>query len=97
MTDLTELGVKAIRDAARDVAALKESEGGDILVYGSATLAKALLRHGLADELRLMMFPLTIGGGLRLFDDNRQLQQFMLKRSITMSNGVLLAEYEPGR
>ena len=46
-----------LRDVAKDVAALKLTEGGDILAYGSATLVKALLHHDLVDELRLMIFP----------------------------------------
>ena len=65
-----------LRDVAKDVAALKNTDGGDILVYGSGTLVKALLHHDLIDELRLMVYPLSIGGGLRLFDDNRELKKF---------------------
>jgi dihydrofolate reductase len=84
-----------LRDVARDVAALKKTDGGDILVYGSATLVKALLHHDLIDELRLMVFPLSIGGGLRLFDNNRELKKFRLKHSRTIDNGVLILEYEP--
>ena len=84
-----------LRDVAGDVAALKKSDGGDILVYGSATLVKALLHHDLIDELRLMVYPLSIGGGLRLFDDNRELKKFGLKYSRAMDNGVLILEYQP--
>ena len=84
-----------LRDLAGDVAALKKSDGGDILVYGSATLVKALLHHDLIDELRLMVFPLSIGGGLRLFDDNRELKKFRLKHSRAFDNGVLILEYQP--
>jgi dihydrofolate reductase len=84
-----------LRDVAKDVAALKNSDGGDILVYGSATLVKALLHHDLIDELRLMVFPLSIGGGLRLFDDNRELKKFRLKHSRAIDNGVLILEYQP--
>ena len=86
-----------LRDVAKDVAALKQTDGGDILVYGSATLVKALLRHNLVDELRLMVFPLSVGGGLRLFDDNRELQQFELKHFRAIDNGVLILEYQPAR
>ncbi|MDO6429610.1 dihydrofolate reductase family protein [Flavitalea sp. BT771] len=82
-----------LRDVAGDVAALKKSDGGDILVYGSATLVKALLHHDLIDELRLMVFPLSIGGGLRLFDDNLELKKFELKHSRAADNGVLILEY----
>jgi dihydrofolate reductase len=86
-----------LRDVAKDVAALKETDGGDILVYGSATLAKALLHHDLIDELRLLVCPLSIGGGLRLFDDNRELKKFGLKHSRALDNGVLILEYQPVR
>jgi len=84
-----------LRDVAKDVAALKNSGGGDILVYGSATLVKALLQQGLVDELRLMVHPLSVGGGLRLFDDNRELKKFRLKHSHAFDNGVLILEYQP--
>jgi dihydrofolate reductase len=86
-----------IRDVAKEVAALKNTEGGDILVYGSATLVKALLQHDLVDELRLMLYPLTIGGGLRLFDDDRQLKRFELKHSQHLGSGILMLEYLPIR
>ena len=86
-----------LRDVAGDVAALKESDGGNILVYGSATLVKALLHHDLVDELRLMVYPVAIGGGLRLFDDNRELKKFGLKHSRAIDKGILILEYEPIR
>ena len=86
-----------LRDVARDVTALKDTDGGDILVYGSATLAKALLHHDLIDELRLQLYPVSIGGGLRLFDDNWELKKFGLKSSRALDNGVLILEYQPVR
>lgn len=82
-----------LRDPATDVPKLKQSDGGDILVYGSGTLCKALLHHNLIDELRLMIFPVSVGGGLRLFDENRELNKFDLKHSQVMSNGVLILEF----
>jgi dihydrofolate reductase len=84
-----------LRDVAKEVAALKKTDGGDILVYGSATLVKALLHNDLVDELRLMVFPVSIGGGLRLFDDNRELKKFRLTHSRVIDNGVLILEYQP--
>jgi dihydrofolate reductase len=84
-----------LRDVAKDVAALKKSDGGDILVYGSATLVKALLHHNLVDELRLLLYPVSIGGGLKIFDDNRELNKFQLKHSRAFDNGVILLEYQP--
>ncbi len=86
-----------LRDVANDVAALKNSNGGDILVYGSATLVKALLHDDLVDELHLMVFPLSIGGGLRIFDDNRELKKFGLKHSRVTDDGILILEYQPVR
>ena len=86
-----------LRDVAKDVAALKKTEGGNILVYGSATLVKALLHHDLIDELHLMVFPVSIGGGLRIFDDNLELKKFALKQSRVIDNGVLILEYHPAR
>jgi dihydrofolate reductase len=84
-----------LRDVARDVAALKKTEGGDILVYGSATLVKALLHYDLVDELHLLVYPVAIGGGLKIFDDNLELKKFKLKHSHPTPNGVVILEYEP--
>jgi dihydrofolate reductase len=84
-----------LRDVPGDVAALKNTDGGDILVYGSGTLVKTLLHHDLVDELRLMVFPLSVGGGLRLFDDDRALKKFTLKQARVLDNGVLILEYQP--
>jgi dihydrofolate reductase len=86
-----------LRDVAKEVAALKNSDGGDILVYGSGTLVKSLLQHNFIDELRMMVHPLSVGGGLRLFDDNRELKKFRLKHSRVFDNGVLMLEYQPVR
>ena len=86
-----------LRDLVKDVAALKNTEGGNILVYGSATLVKSLLHYDLIDELRIMVYPLSIGGGLRLFDDNRELKKFTLKYSRVIDNGILILEYQPTR
>jgi dihydrofolate reductase len=83
-----------LRDVEIEVANLKQSDGGDILVYGSANLVKALLHHDLIDELRLMVYPLAIGGGLRLFDDNGELKNFVLKYSRATAEGILILEYQ---
>lgn len=82
-----------LRDVAKDAAALKETDGGDILVYGSATLVKSLLHHNLIDELHLMLIPTVVGGGQKLFDDNLELKNFELKHSQTFENGVMILEY----
>jgi dihydrofolate reductase len=56
-------------DLAEQVSALKDRHEGDLLVYGSGRLVQALFRDDLIDELRLMVFPLVLGSGKRLFDD----------------------------
>lgn len=85
-----------LRDVKK-VAELKKTDGGDILVYGSATLVKSLLHHDLVDELHLMICPVAVGGGLKLFDDNRELKNFELKQVLAMENGVIILEYTPVR
>lgn len=77
------------------VDALRHGEGGPILVAGSATLAQTLLQHGLVDELRLMVFPVAIGGGLRLFPEGRRRQAFELVELERYSSGALLQVYRP--
>ena len=58
---------------------------------------KALLHHDLVDELHLLLYPVSIGGGLKIFDDNREFKKFGLKHSRAFDNGVLLLEYQPIR
>jgi len=82
-----------LRNVASDVAALKNTEGGNILVYGSTTLIKSLLHHDLIDEFRMMVFPVSVGGGLKLFDEGRRLKKFTLKHPKVLDNGVLILEY----
>ncbi|MFN8638512.1 MAG: dihydrofolate reductase family protein [Dehalococcoidia bacterium] len=77
------------------VDALRHTEGGPILLAGSATLAQTLLQHGLVDELRLMVFPVAIGGGLRLFPEGRRRQAFELVELERYSSGVLRQMYRP--
>lgn len=86
-----------LRDVVKDVTELKKTNGGNILVYGSATLAKALLHHDLIDELHLLLYPVSVGGGLKLFDDNLEKKTLTLKSSTAFDNGVLLLEYQAGK
>ena len=78
-----------------EVAALKDTEGGNIIVHGSATLAKALAAAGLVDRYHLLIFPLLLGAGRRLFDDGGDLlQKLELVEHEAYSNGVVKAVYD---
>jgi dihydrofolate reductase len=80
-------------DLAKTVASLKEQYDGDILVAGSATLAKALQELGLVDEYRLMVFATLLGKGKRLFSDNASMQQFSLAEQRECGPDVQLLIY----
>ncbi|GAB2451629.1 dihydrofolate reductase [Conyzicola lurida] len=78
-----------------EVAALKETEGGNILVHGSGTLAKALAAAGLVDRYHLLVFPVLLGEGRRLFDETGdRLQKLELVEHGAYSNGVVKAVYD---
>jgi dihydrofolate reductase len=74
---------------------LKEGVGGPILVAGSGTLVRTLLTHHLVDELRLIVFPVVIGGGLTIFPDRREKIAFDLAELVRFEGGVLLEVYRP--
>jgi dihydrofolate reductase len=80
-------------DPADEVAKLKEQPGQDILIYGSGQLVNALHPHGLIDEYRLMVFPVTLGEGERLFPNGAKVG-LKLTGAQTTSTGVLMATYE---
>jgi class 3 adenylate cyclase/dihydrofolate reductase len=84
-------------DVAAEVSKLKEQPGGDILVQGSADLVDELMRHDLVDEYRLMVFPVILGIGKRLFRDQIDLRHLRLVSSRTFGTGVVLLVYEPER
>jgi dihydrofolate reductase len=81
-------------DLAAEVGKLKASHDRDVVVPGSATLARALLDQGLVDELRLMVFPVVLGGGKRLFGDSGK-RALKLTDSRTVGDGVAILVYEP--
>ncbi len=83
-------------DLAAEVQRLKQQEGGDIIVHGSATLAQSLLRLDLVDHLRLLIYPVVLGTGIRLFADGIE-TQLQLVRSQTFSSGVVGLVYERPR
>jgi dihydrofolate reductase len=81
-------------DLAGEVAKLKANHDGDIVVHGSASLAQALLDQDLVDELRLMVFPVVLGGGKRLFGDSGK-KPLKLTDSKVVGDGVAILTYQP--
>lgn len=77
-----------------DIKKLKESEGGDIKVHGSAKLAQTLFEHDLVDELCLMQFPIILGKGKRLFDESSTPAAYTLMDSLVTPGGVIFANYK---
>lgn len=95
---LTEMEWNASRiegDVPQAVARLKEQPGQGLLVYGSAELVNTLARHNLIDEYRLMIHPVIVGTGKRLFNDGLDLTSLRLTDSQTTSSGVLILTYQP--
>jgi dihydrofolate reductase len=81
-------------DVPTAVAALKRQQGKDIVMSGSATLARSLLREGLVDELHLMTHPVVVGKGAKLFHDGQR-HALELIDSKTFATGVVYATYKP--
>jgi dihydrofolate reductase len=80
-------------DAAEAVAALRGEDGGDLYVIGSTRLARALIARDLVDEFRLMIDPIVLGGGKRLFEDREVPSPLRLVSSKTTTTGAILATY----
>jgi dihydrofolate reductase len=74
---------------------LKEEDGPDLWVYGSANLIQTLLKNNLIDRMHLWIHPITIGTGKKLFAEGTQSENFKLVDSKTGANGLILATYEP--
>jgi dihydrofolate reductase len=76
-----------------DIKKLKKSKGADIQVWGSSKLIQLLLKHDLVDELRLKVYPLTLGKGKRLFQNGAIPAAFTLTESVVTTTGVIMANY----
>jgi dihydrofolate reductase len=83
-------------DIAEEVRRLKEQPGGDILVAGSAQLVQTLIEHDLVDEYRLMVFPVVLGSGKRLFGDTNAATALKVVET-TPSAEVVILTLEPAR
>jgi dihydrofolate reductase len=97
--DLTWKPTTIIRSAnlLKDVSALRDRPGGDIYVYGSLSVVRALLAAGLVDELVLMIEPITLGGGKTLFPNDGEARGFELLSAQTAKTGVQVCRYHPAR
>jgi dihydrofolate reductase len=84
-------------NVAEEIARLKRQPGKDIGIVGSGTLVRSLLRDDLLDELQLMVHPLVVGSGKRLFGDGGDQKALKLVDSKTFSTGVLSLTYQPDR
>ncbi len=82
-------------DLAQEVSELKGRVGGDIVVHGSAQLVQGLLEDDLIDELRLMLFPVVLGSGKRLFGETSDKKPMTLTESITVGGGIAILIYRP--
>ena len=82
-------------DPVEEVRKLKETSDGTISIHGSAQLTHALVEAGLIDEYRVMIHPVLVAGGLRMFPDPAQMQKLRLTDTRTYDSGVVVLVYEP--
>jgi dihydrofolate reductase len=80
-------------DVAEEVSKLRERQDGDIVVHGSPRLVQTLIEHDLVDELRLMVFPVVLGSGKRLFGETSDKKRLRLADSKTVGDGVAILVY----
>jgi dihydrofolate reductase len=81
-------------DAAEQIGRLKQGTGQDLLQYGVGELTHTMLKHGLVDELRILVYPFTVGSGPRIFE-NMDSNALKLVETRTFSSGVIALHYEP--
>jgi dihydrofolate reductase len=82
-------------NVAEEVLRLKQQPGKDILVFGSGRLVNALMQHDLIDEYRLMVFPIVLGSGQRLFEDGSDTKVLRLVETKTLGSGIVVLSYSP--
>ena len=80
-------------DIAEKVRELKQQDGPDLHVYGSASLLQTLFKHDLVDELWLKIYPITLGSGKRLFNDGT-IPAFKVTEAQVSPNGIIIVKYE---
>jgi len=80
-------------ELATEVTALKDETGGDLLIYGSGDVVDELTRHGLIDEYRLMVHPVLVGSGKKLFQGLASTTELRLADTVTTDTGVAILTY----
>jgi dihydrofolate reductase len=85
----------ALHDLATDVRKLKQQDGPDLMIQGSANMIQTLLKHGLIDQFNLLIFPVVLGPGKRLFGEGTQGAELRLISSKTSPSGVTMNSYTP--
>lgn len=91
---VTRFTNSTVLSSVEDIKKLKNSDGPDIKIWGSSKLVQLLLKHDLVDEFWLNMYPVVLGKGKRLFDDNSMPGAFTLAESTVTSTGVIMANYK---
>jgi dihydrofolate reductase len=81
--------------AVADISKLRNASGGDLVVLGSPRLVQTLLGENLVDELRLMIEPVLLGGGKRIFPDDGEMRTLELVSTVTAATGVIVSTYRP--
>src|ERR1700730_6276233 len=84
-------------DVVEEVTKLRQEEDGDVVVHGSAQLVQTRVDHDLVDELRLMVFPVVLGSGKRLFGEASNKKRLRLADSKTVGDGIAVLPYEPAK
>ncbi len=82
-------------DVLEEVGKLKAQYDGDIVVHGSPQLAQTLIEHELVDELRLMVYPVIVGAGKRLFAETTGTKRLQLVEAKTVGDGIHILVYQP--
>jgi dihydrofolate reductase len=94
LTDMAWNATPIQGDVADEVARLKRDSGQNLLIYGSGSLVRLLLRHGLLDQLRLMIYPVVLGAGKPLLTQPGDKKELQLAGVTTTSAGVLVVDYQ---
>ena len=83
------------RTSSRGIRRIRAQDGPDVILSGSSTLTSTLLEHGLADEVLLVIFPVLLGTGKRIFADGTPPRSFELVSTKALASGFILSTYKP--